>query len=122
MISEGNQRKVNKQLPFNKCPTISFVKMGACHMCKIKNKIVYQCHKNYQATSCEKKFCFDCLVLIYKDNIVDNIQKIDAWRCPYIRKICRCKNCCMSRKESYTILEMDPNFSVYSNLRSRSKK
>ena len=91
-------------------------------MCKIKNKMVYQCHRNFQATSCEKKFCFDCLVLIYKENIIDIIQKSDSWRCPYLKKVCRCKNCCISRKEPYTILEIDPNFSVYSNLRSRTKK
>lgn len=28
----------------------------------------------------------------------------------------------MGRKEVYTILEIDPNYSVYSNLRSRTKK
>jgi hypothetical protein len=123
MIEEPSSNKRIKQiLPFNKCSAISFVKVGACHMCKIKGKLVYQCHRNYLATSCEKKFCFDCLTLIYKDNIVDSIQKNDSWRCPYIKKICRCKNCCMSRKEPFSILEMDPLNSVYSNLRSRNKK
>lgn len=66
---ENSQRKFLK-LPFYKNPSISFVKVGHCHMCKSRNKIVYQCHKNYQATSCEKKFCLDCLILIYKENII----------------------------------------------------
>lgn len=95
---ENSQRKILRQMPFFKSPMISFVKVGHCHMCKSRNKIVYQCHKNFQATSCEKKFCLDCLVLIYKENIIENLQKTDFWRCPYIRKVCRCKNCCTSRK------------------------
>lgn len=69
-VEEGNVAKRVKQLPFNKCNTVSFVKVGACHMCKLKGKLVYQCHRNYQATSCEKKFCFDCLTLIFKDNVL----------------------------------------------------
>lgn len=67
---ENSQRKILRQMPFFKSPSISFVKVGHCHMCKSRNKIVYQCHKNFQATSCEKKFCLDCLVLIYKENII----------------------------------------------------
>ena len=122
MEEAANAKRGVKQLPFNKCSVITFVKVGACHMCKLKGKLVYQCHRAYQATSCEKKFCFDCLTLIYKDNILDTIQKTDAWRCPYIRKVCRCKNCCISRKEPYSILEIDPNYSVYTNLRSRVKR
>ncbi len=122
MAQENNQKRGVKQIPFNKCSTVSFVRVGACHMCKLKGKLVYQCHRNFQATSCEKKFCLDCLVLIYKDNILDNIQKNDSWRCPYIRKVCRCKNCCLSRKQPYAILEMDPNQSVYTNLRSRVRR
>ena len=121
MNEEINQKRNVKQQPFNKCNSISFVKVGCCHMCKLKNKIVYQCHRGYQATSCEKKFCFDCLLLIYKDNVIENFQKNDFWRCPYIRKVCRCKNCCLGRKETYSILELDINQSVYTNLRLKGK-
>jgi len=122
VLEEANVKRSTKQLPFNKCSTISFVKVGICHMCKAKGKLVYQCHRHFQATSCEKKFCFDCLTLIYKDNILENIQNNDSWRCPYLRKVCRCKNCCLSRKEIFSILELDPNYSVYTNLRGRSKR
>lgn len=90
-------------------------------MCKSRNKIGYQCYRNYQATSCEKKFCLDCLVLIYKENIIEHLQKNESWRCPYHRKVCRCKNCCASRKEMYSVLELDPNHSVYTNLRLKTK-
>ena len=121
-LQQSTTRRLKQIMPFNKCSTVSFVRVGACHMCKMKGKLVYQCYRGYQATSCQKKFCFDCLVLIYKDNILESIQKNDSWRCPYIRKICRCKNCCMTRKEIYSILEIDTNASVYSNLRSRSRK
>jgi hypothetical protein len=96
-VEEQVSRKI-KQLPFHKSPTIAFVRVGICHMCKFRNKIVYQCHKNYLATSCEKKFCLDCLVLIYKENIIEKMQKETAWKCPYIKKVCRCKNCCQARK------------------------
>lgn len=98
VVEEAGGRRSTKQLPFYKCGVISFLRVGACHMCKIKGKLVYQCHRHYQATSCEKKFCFDCLTLIYKDNVLDHIQKNDSWRCPYMRKVCRCKNCCLARK------------------------
>ena len=104
-VSESHPKKgSSKQVPFNKATSISFMKMGQCHMCKLKGKIVYQCFRNYQATSCEKKFCFDCLTLIYKDNILETLQKTDSWRCPYIRKVCRCKNCCITRKEQASTL------------------
>lgn len=112
-------KKPNRLQPFYKNPTISFVKIGHCHMCKSRSKIGYQCYKNYQATSCEKKFCLDCLILIYKENIIEHLQKSESWRCPYHRKVCRCKNCCTSRKEMYSILELDTNMSVYANLRQK---
>ena len=119
-IEEAPSKRMIKQ-PFYKNPSITFVKVGHCHMCKSRNKIGYQCFRNYQATSCEKKFCLDCLVLIYKENIVDHLQKCDSWRCPYNRKVCRCKNCCASRKEQYSVLELDTNSSVYANLRQKIK-
>lgn len=49
------------------------------------------------------------------------MQKENSWKCPYIKKVCRCKNCCLSRKETYSLLEIDLNMSVYSNLRMRTK-
>lgn len=67
-------KKLNKLQPFYKNSSISFVKIGHCHMCKSRNKIGYQCYRNYQATSCEKKFCLDCLVLIFKENIIEHLQ------------------------------------------------
>ena len=34
------------------------------------NKVAYKCHKNSLATSCsKKKYCLDCLILGYKENI-----------------------------------------------------
>lgn len=123
VVEQANNAKRNlKQTPFNKCSTIPFLRIAACHMCKLKGKLVYQCYRAYQATSCQKKFCFDCLTLIYKDNILDTMQKSDSWRCPYAKKVCRCKGCCINRKEPYSILEIDPNYSVYTNLRSRVKR
>lgn len=120
-LSEENPQKkgAKQQVPFYRSSAISFVKVGHCHMCKARNKIVYQCYRNFQATSCQKKFCLDCLVLIYKQNIVETLQKSDNWRCPYHRKVCRCKNCCASRKQQFSVLELDSNISVYANLRQK---
>ena len=48
---EASNKRIAKQ-PFFKNNAISFVKVGHCHMCKSRNKIGYQCFRNYQATSC----------------------------------------------------------------------
>lgn len=90
-------------------------------MCRGKSKLVYQCYKNYMATSCEKKFCLDCLVLVYKENIIDTLQKCDSWKCPFLKKICRCKPCCLTRRESESMLELDPTQPVLCSMRNKQK-
>ena len=82
----------------SKAISINFLKIGYCHMCRNKGRLVYQCYKLYSATSCDKKYCIDCLLIIYKENIIEIVQKQDSWKCPFIKKVCRCKPCCMVRK------------------------
>lgn len=123
MASEEEPRRQRPVKPttFSKSPSITFFKAGVCHMCRGKSKLVYQCYKNYMATSCEKKFCLDCLVLVYKENIIDTLQKCDSWKCPFLKKICRCKPCCLTRRESESMLELDPTQPVLCSMRNKQK-
>ena len=100
---------------------LSFMKIGYCHMCRNKGRLVYQCYKLYAATTCDKRYCVDCLLIIYKDNIVDIVQKEDNWKCPFAKKVCRCKPCCMIRKETETVLDFDGTLPVICALRAKQK-
>ncbi len=76
--------------------TPSLVKQGFCHFCKLKNRLVYSCYKNYHATGCEKKFCFDCLTLVFEEDIASIVAGSSSWRCPFARKACKCRGCAKS--------------------------
>ncbi|KRX07419.1 hypothetical protein PPERSA_03252 [Pseudocohnilembus persalinus] len=71
----------------------NYAKMANCHMCKMKNKFVYGCYKHYTATSCNKMFCIDCLMHGFNENIILIVQNAQEWKCPYKRKVCKCKGC-----------------------------
>jgi len=70
-------------------------------MCKNKNRMVYGCFKAYLPTSCNKMFCFNCLFVGLKENIIFIIQKTDSWKCPFKRKICNCKSCGSKEDPNY---------------------
>ena len=121
--SEQNIQK--KKLPLkpqqSKGANINFLKIGYCHMCRNKGRLVYQCYKLYSATSCDKRYCVDCLLIIYKENIIEIVQKSDSWKCPFIKKVCRCKPCCMIRKQTDNVLDFDGTLPVICALKTKLK-
>lgn len=61
-----------------------------------------------------KLYCESCLFSVFNEKITEIIQKNAHWKCPFKKKICKCKHCLKNR-------ENEKN-GVSSNITSENKK
>lgn len=62
-------------------------------------------------------FCTSCLEEVYKENILDIVNKSGTWACPYKRGACVCKACNgLAEQKGIDLSEQGPSKSQYSVL------
>lgn len=69
-----------------------FLSVAFCHICKRK-KTVFGCFKNYKVLSCSKRFCNDCMVTHYNEDLKRILRFEKDWLCPYKVGACICHKC-----------------------------
>ena len=62
-----------------------------CH-CKDSGKL-YSCRHNWYETICNHKYCLECLVKFYDEEIYKVNKMNESWICPAQRGICFCELC-----------------------------
>ena len=74
-------------------PQIPFAHLGKCHQCFREEVTVYGCFKNLKKTMCDVRYCFMCLLHVYKVNVTITIMEESQWCCPYKQHKCLCDYC-----------------------------
>lgn len=69
-----------------------FVSVAYCHICKRK-KTVFGCFKNFKVLSCSKRFCNECMLRHYSEDMLRILRQEKDWLCPYKVAACICHKC-----------------------------